>query len=177
MRKRLVALALVLLLTIGFIPEVLGQFREDIINFDGVSARVVEVAGRWKVAAGNMWLLDFGANQSQANQALQVIRFYHLNQQCFVGRPGPSMQYYLNNGGAPLGPMPNEDCIFFDNNNLRVAKINNRWKIVEGGNHLLLDFDQNEAEAWTALRIIWKYDFSYICFVGRPNPPLTYFRR
>jgi hypothetical protein len=43
--------------------------------------------------------------------------------------------------------------------------------------HAMLDFDQNKSEAWTALRIIWKYDFNYICFVGRPNPPMMYFRR
>ncbi len=73
--------------------------------------------------------------------------------------------------------MPGEDSIAFDNNNLRVVYLRNRWMIVEGNSHGMLNFDQNEAEAWTALRIIWKYDFHYICFVGRPNPAMMYFRR
>lgn len=89
----------------------------------------------------------------------------------------PSMQYYLSNGKPPVGPIPGEDSIRFDNNNLRVVNYNGRWKIIEGTNHAMLDFNQNEAEVWAALRIIWKYDFNYICFVGRPNPPMMYFRR
>lgn len=156
---------------------VCGELKEDIIRFNNQRAQVTNIDGHWKVVADNMWLLDFGSNQAQANQALQTIRFYRLNQQCFVGRPDPSMQYYLSNGMPPTGPIPGEDSIRFDNNNLRVVNYNNRWKIIEGTNHAMLDFDQNEAEAWAALRIIWKYDFNYICFVGRPNPPMIYFRR
>jgi hypothetical protein len=125
----------------------------------------------------NKWLLDFGSNREQANQALQVISFYRLNQQCFVGRPKASLNYYLVNGKAPVGPMQGEDSIYFDNSKLRVVYINRHWKIIETPSHAMLDFDQNEAEAWTALRIIWKYDFSYICFVGRPNAPMMYFRQ
>lgn len=171
-------IVLVLALVAAIAPlTVLGELKEDIIRFNFQNAQVVNIDGRCKVTANNMWLLDFGPNQAQANQALQVIRLYRLNQQCFVGRPDPSMQYYLSNGMPPVGPVPGEDSIRFDNNNLRVVNYNNRWKIIEGTNHAMLDFDQNEAEAWAALRIIWKYDFNYICFVGRPNPPMMYFRR
>lgn len=178
MRIRLIIISIFLIITVSITPlVVLAELKEDIINFDYQNARVVNANGSWKIAAGNMWLLDFGSNQYQADRALQVIRRYRLNQQCFIGRPNPSMRYYLVNGQAPIGAMAGEDSIYFNNTNLRVAYYNNRWKIIEGGNHLLLDFDQNESEAWAALRIIWKYDFNYICFVGRPNPPMMYFRR
>jgi hypothetical protein len=167
---------LVLLMAVTSLP-VLGELREDIISFNPRIAQVANVNGRWKVISDNKLLLDFGLNQEQANQALQVISFYRLNQQCFVGRPKASMTYYLVNGKAPIGSMPGEDSIYFDNTKLKVVYINNHWKIIETPSHAMLDFGQNEAEAWTALRIIWKYDFSYICFVGRPNPPMIYFRR
>lgn len=178
MRNRLVLIFIFLLLIITVTPlSVLAELKEDIINFNYQNAQVISTNGRWKVAADKMWLLDFAANQQQANQALQIIRHYRLNQQCFVGRPQASMKYYLTNGKAPVGPFPGEDSIYFDNTKLRVVNIRNRWKIIELPSHMMLDFDQNEEEAWTALRIIWKYDFSYICFVGRPNAPMMYFRR
>jgi hypothetical protein len=177
MRKYLLVILLIFLIVLLTPILVQAEFREDIINFNNQNTRVVNARGSWKVAGDNKWLLDFGSNQAQANQALQVIRFYRLNQQCFVGRPKASMGYYLVNGQAPVGPMAGEDSIYFDNSKLRVVYQGSRWKIVEGRNHALLDFEGNESEAWTALRIIWKYDFSYICFVGRPNAPMTYFRR
>lgn len=177
MRNRLV-ISIFLLLIIAATPLfVLAELKEDIINFNYQNARVVSANGSWKVAADNMWLLDFGPNRQQADQALQIIQHYRLNQQCFVGRPQASMKYYLANGRAPVGPFPGEDSIYFDNTKLRVVNVRNRWKIIELPSHSMLDFDQNEAEAWIALRIIWKYDFSYICFVGRPNAPMMYFRR
>lgn len=178
MRKRLVTISMLLLLITAATPLfVLAELKEDIINFSYQNAQVVSANGSWKVAVGKMWLLDFGPNQQQAEQALQIIRHYRLNQQCFVGRPQPSMQYYLSNSRAPVGQFPGEDSIHFDNTKLRVVNVRNRWKIIELPSHMMLDFDQNEQEAWTALRIIWKYDFSYICFVGRPNAPMIYFRR
>lgn len=178
MKKRLIlSLTLMTLLLAVLSVTVLAEFTEDIINFNWQQATVANVNGSWKVVVGNMWLLDFGGNQAQATQALAVIRHYRLNQQCFVGRPNAPMQYYLSNGRTPAGPMPGEDSIHFDNNNIRAVNVNGRWKIVEGGTHWMLDFGSNEAQAWAALRIIWKYDFSYICFVGRPNPPMMYFRR
>ncbi len=177
MRNRLIILIFLLLITMATPLLVLAELKEDIINFNYQNARVASANGSWKVAADNMWLLDFGPNRQQAEQALQIIQHYRLNQQCFVGRPKASMQYYLTNGRAPVGPFPGEDSIYFDNTKLRVAYVRNRWKIIELPSHAMLDFDQNETEAWTAMRIIWKYDFSYICFVGRPNAPMVYFRR
>lgn len=178
MKKRLVVCAVVLALIAGVLPlAVLGDVNEDIIRFNYQNVAVENVSGRWKVTDGSMWLLDFAANQDLARRAVEVIRHYRLNQQCFVGRPNAPMQYYLSNGRAPVGAMPGEDSIRFDNNNLRVVNVGGRWKVIEGTSHWLLDFGSNENQAWTALRIIWKYDFSYICFVGRPNPPMMYFRR
>jgi hypothetical protein len=87
------------------------------------------------------------------------------------------MEYYLDKRGeAPEGPMDGEDCIFFNPANLEVLFIQGRWKIVEG-NSWLMDFDQNEDEARQALDYILLHGFRFICFVGRPNPSMTYFRK
>lgn len=70
------------------------QIKEDCIAFDNRHAEVKQAQGRWKVATGNMWLLDFAGNKAQADQALRVIRKYRMNKQCFVGRPNPPMTYF-----------------------------------------------------------------------------------
>lgn len=53
---------------------------------------------------------------------------------------------------------------------------NGRWKIVDG-NQFMFDFDQNFVEAYAALDRIREYGFDQSCFVGRPDPSLTYLRR
>lgn len=153
-----------------------AQGPEDCIAFDPAHAAVKQAQGHWKVAAGNMWLMDFGANKAKADQALSVIRKYRLNKQCFVGRPNPSMQYYLSGNSAPADGMAGEDCIAFNPRNIQVKQAQGRWKIADG-NSWLLDFEGNQAEAQQAHAIINKYGFSRICYVGRPNAPMTYFRR
>ncbi len=152
------------------------EVQEDCIAFQGAEASLEMVKGSWKIVVGDIWLLDFGENVGEAKQALKIIQFYGFNQQCFVGRPDASMEYYLNNGRAPSGSLAGEDCIKFDPSAIKVENINDRWKITQGSNWLM-DFNRQEAEAQTAYRIIQKYKFDQSCFVGRPDPSLVYFRR
>ncbi len=149
---------------------------EDCIQFDPNAASVTQIGGRWKVVVGDMWLLDFGGNEAEARQALQIIQSYGLTSQCFVGRPNPPMEYYLVNGSAPSGALAGEDCVAFNPAAIQVQLINGTWKIVEGS-HWILDFAGSQANAQLAFDLIQKYGFTHICFVGRPNPPMTYFRR
>jgi hypothetical protein len=150
--------------------------EHDFIPFNPESARGLRVHGRWKIAVGNMWLLDFGSSRSEAMQALKVIKHYGLNIQCFVGRPNPTMEFYLVDGESPEGTMDGEDAIGFDPANVEVQHVQGRWKVVEG-NHWIMDFDQAESEARQALSYILYYGFSYICFIGRPDSSMTYFRK
>ena len=152
------------------------KVKEDCISFKFLRAKVQQNGGRWKIAVGKMWLLDFGNDKSKAEQALKIIRGHRLNKQCFVGRPNPSMEYFLSGNKAPKGRQKGEDCNAFNPASTRVQSVQGRWKIADGS-HWILDFGANQAEANQAYRIIKKYKFSNICFVGRPNPPMTYFRR
>jgi hypothetical protein len=67
---------------------------EDCIAFDPTNLAVIDVGGRWKVAEGAHWLLDFGPGHGNAVAALHFIRKHRFNEMCFVGRPGPSMTYF-----------------------------------------------------------------------------------
>ena len=86
------------------------------------------------------------------------------------------MKYWLVNGAAPTGSVSGEDCISFNPSNIEVSYVGGNWKIVEGS-HWILDFGQNKAEAYEAYDIIMKYGFSEICYVGRPGPSMTYFKK
>jgi len=150
--------------------------KEDLIEFDWRKARVKQVNGRYKILVDSMWLKDFGTNRSEAWQALRVIRRYRLNRQGFVGRPDPSMEYYLGERGTPEGEIRGEDAIAFNPARLEVKEIGGRFKIVEG-RHWLMDFEGNEAEARLALAIIKRHGFTHQCYVGRPNASFKYFRK
>jgi hypothetical protein len=120
-----------------------------------------------------MWLLDFGDSQAEAERALDIIKHYRMNGQCFVGRPDPSMEYFLVDGQPPRGHFPGEDCVSFDSDNIEVVSVSGNWKIIEGS-QILLDFGNSEEEANDAYRIIKLYKFDNMCFVGRPGPSMEY---
>jgi hypothetical protein len=156
-----------------FIPE-------DRIPFNRANVAAIQVGGRWKVAEGNHWMLDTGTSQGEAQRAVDIINHYGLASMCFVGRPRcgdvrPMMYWLTNAGRAPSGQLAGEDCLAFDRNNLAVVEIGGRWKVVEG-THWILDFGPGEGNARAALHFIRKYRFDQICFVGRPDPSMTYFK-
>lgn len=74
-----------------------GAFpNEDCLHVNPANVQARLTGGAWKVVDGNVWVLDYGANRANAEHAVEVIQHYNLNTQCFVGRPDPSMQYWLS---------------------------------------------------------------------------------
>lgn len=67
---------------------------EDCISFNPNSITASKVQGRWKVVQGNMWMLDFDQKEAEAKIAVDIIKFYGFNKQCFVGRPNAPMKYF-----------------------------------------------------------------------------------
>jgi hypothetical protein len=149
---------------------------EDCIDFNPALAKAEQVQGSWKVTVGSMWMLDFGADAASARKALAIIQKYKLNKQCFVGRPDPSLQYYLVGNAIPAGAAPGEDCVGFNPAKTEVKQVSGSWKIVEGS-HWMFDFGANQAEARQAFALIKKYGANQSCFVGRPNAKMSYLRK
>jgi hypothetical protein len=150
--------------------------EEDCVSFNPRTATAAQIKGTWKIVDGRHWLFDFGRHRKEADQALRIIKYYGMNQSCFVGRPQPSFQYLLVSGNAPVGSTPVEDCVAFNPQTTTVQQIKGRWKIVDGS-HWLFDFGSNKPEAMMALEIIKRYGFTHSCFVGRPNASFTYLRK
>jgi hypothetical protein len=153
---------------------------EDRIAFNRANLSVAQFGGRWKVVEGDHWMIDTGGSKAEADIVLDVINHFKLTSMCFVGRPRcgdvrPMMYWLTDAGAAPSGGMPGEDCIPFDPDHLSVIEVGGRWKVAEGA-HWLLDFGAGHGNAVAALHFIRKYRFNEICFVGRPDPSMTYFK-
>jgi len=158
------------------LPQAQPEGGKDCLAFNSSAAGLQQINGRWKIVDGSHWLFDFGSDRAAAQKALQVITHYRMNRSCFIGQPDPSFIYLLAKGGVPEGPMAGEDCVAFDPAKIRVSKIKNRWKIVDG-RRWLFDFGSNATEARQAQAIIRRFGFTRSCFVGRPEADFTYLRR
>ncbi len=155
--------------------ETKPRLREDCLTFNTNNVRLQTDHSRWLLTDDKSRMILFD-NQQEAQKSLNIIKNYGINSHCFVGRPDPSLEYWLVGGRAPRGSILNEDCISFNLSDIAVTQVNGRWKIVEGGRHSMFDFADKESEARQALAIIKKYGFTYSCFVGRPNPDFQYLR-
>lgn len=125
---------------------------------------------------GDHQIINFGTSQTNARRANQIIRHYELNESCYIGRPDPSMNYFLADGHTPEGSIEDEDCVRFNPKSIEKIFTNGSWKIADGS-RWIMDFGENEDEARQALFTIHYYGFTHRCFVGRPDPGMTYFRK
>lgn len=76
------------------VGEYTGAYGEDCIPFDPNNIEVAYHNGQWKIVEGNMLMLAFGQNLYEASLSHAIIQAYGFTQQCFVGRPDPSFEYW-----------------------------------------------------------------------------------
>jgi hypothetical protein len=152
-----------------------GPLVEDCIPFNPATAHAAQVQGRWKLVDGSMWMLDFGSKAAEAQRAEAIVKHYKLSRQCFVGRPDPSFTYWLVDNHAAAGSMANDDCVGFNPATVQVSSAGGIWRMVDG-NHAMFSFP-NQAEAQRAVQIVKHYGFNASCFVGRPDPSMSYQHR
>jgi hypothetical protein len=150
--------------------------REACVSFDPERVDLSRSEGRWKIAEGRRWLFDFGPSRDDAEHALEVIHYYHLDQTCYVGPRDSQFAYLLRGGQAPSGNLESEDCDRFNADRLDVRRVEGRFRIVDG-DRWLYDFGSRRDEAEQALEIIQKHGFRAACYVGRSEANFRYFRR
>lgn len=149
------------------------SFAEDCISFNWNQVQASFVGGEWKVVQGSMWMLSFGPRMMEAQRAAQLIRSYRFTEQCFIGRPQASMSYWKRSGSVPNFSTPAEDCVGNNPDTVEARRIGGRWKVVDGS-HMMLDTGGNAMDANRAVEVIRTYRLNRQCFVGRPNPGMTY---
>lgn len=148
--------------------------KQDCIAINPNLLRVEKKNNTWKVTDGRSWIKSV-PTRAEAEKILNTMTHYGFTQQCFVGRPNPSFEYYLINDKTPNGSMPGEDKIQIHPMACEIKLRGNKWFLMEG-NSSLKAFPNYE-EARLTLSILRRYEVKYMCYVNRPNPILTYFRR
>ena len=153
-----------------------ASYTEDCVGFNpqNLEARAFGDGGA-RLLDGSHALMAF-SSADDADDALQVIQHYGFNRSCYVGRPNPSMHYFLVDGNPPEGGFSGEDCLRINPDRVEVARAQGSWKLVQG-NRWLMDFGNAEEEARQALWVVRHHGFTHSCFVARPDPALTYMRR
>lgn len=158
------------------IAQPLKPFKEDCISFNPDQVSVARRNGSWKLVQGNMWMLDAGPNRNEMLRARNIVKHYGMNKQCFVGRPNASLNYWLVDNAAPSGAIPGEDCVGINPNNLSVRNTNGKFTVVSNSNHFAF-VAPTQGEAEEIIKVIKYYGFTKSCFVGRPDPSMSYLRK
>lgn len=160
----------------GFVPPPpLVLPEEKCVDFEHDQLAVRQLEGSYQIVQDDLWLFDFGARESNAHAALKIIQQYGMNQSCSIGEP-PALRFLLVSGRAPLGQSFDEDCVRFLPSTLVLVQRDGRWLLVDK-DLTLYDFGSREVEAQAALAAILKYQFTHVCYVGRPSATFEYFRR
>lgn len=167
----------------GYEERALVSDSEDCITFDPDEVRVEQSSGGlWRIVDESQIILNFGDEEDSellANEGLRLFQEFAFTHYCFVGRPSPPMTYFLSHGIAPRGDAGEEDCITFDPDEVKVEQSSGGlWRIVDDSQIILNFGDETDSEelANEGADLIRKYKFSKYCFVGRPDPPMTYFK-
>jgi hypothetical protein len=66
---------------------------EDCISFNPNNLDVKKIGANWTITDGNSLLFAFGNKELEAKAAVCIIKKYGFTKTCYVGRPGPSLQY------------------------------------------------------------------------------------
>lgn len=149
------------------------SFEEDCNNINPSLVEARFTGGEWKVVQGSNWLLSFGLRVVEAQRAANIIRHYRFTQQCFIGRGGNGMTYWKRGDRVPSGGIPGDDCNRVDPASVQARRFGGSWRLVDG-TILLFDFGPRGDLARQAEELVRYYRLGEQCFVGRPNPPMTY---
>ena len=120
-----------------------------------------------------MWMLSFGSNEDEARRSADIIRHYRFTQQCFIGRPNASMSYWKRGNRVPSNDYTDDDCTNNNPDTTQARRVSGAWKVVDGS-HWMLHMGNKENEARRAEEVIKHYNLNRQCYVGRPDPGMTY---
>jgi hypothetical protein len=150
-----------------------GPKPEKLLSFNPYAIDVQWVDNRWQLVADGVWLKEF-RRESDAREALRVLRRLGINQRGTIGTPLPVLEYWLSDGQVPRGTSFGLHVLPIDLASLRVEQVQGQW-VIRDAYRLLFVFGSHGAEAKEALDIIRRHEFTKIGYVGQPAPELIYF--
>jgi len=146
---------------------------EHLLRFDPQAAEIRWVDNHWQLQAGGIWLKDF-RRDTDAREALRIIRELNVNERGTLGTPQPILEYWLSNGQPLPGHAFGLHLLPVEVATLRAEKVQGQW-IIRDAHRLFFVFGAHGDEARQALDVIRRHGFTQIGYVGQPNPEMIYF--
>jgi hypothetical protein len=150
-----------------------ASVKENLSTFTSWDAEIRKVDSQWELWAGRVKIKDLGNRETDAREALRLIRMFNLNQRGTVGKPLPVMEYWLSDGRAPQ-KMGRLNSVPIDPDALQVVNCQGQWCLIDP-NRPWFTFGAEADEARKALEIIQKYQFTDVLYVGTGNPAMIVF--
>ncbi len=146
---------------------------DEVRRFDPQRSETQLVDGRWWLIAGDVWLKDFGPNESDARKALLLIRSLGLNELAVVGKPQAVFEYFLIDGKPPMPVAGGLELTHFNPDKLGLKPHLDGWVIVEGQRPLFRFAERDQAER--SLALIRQHRFDRVGYFGRSQRTLSVF--
>jgi hypothetical protein len=151
-------------------PQTLPAIR----RFDPLNLQLRCSLGRWCLYDGDRPLKEFGPVESEARQALRLIRDLKLNEYGLIGSPRPVMEYWLSEGKAPVAiPSNGLRMVPLDPSRLQVINQFGQWALKDTV-RVLMTF-ATKGEARQALTVLRTYGFTQVGLLGQGVPSMTIF--
>ncbi len=152
---------------IGFGPAVPAGYApaagEDCQPFNPQQVIAPNRNGSWHVVDFTRDLVNFGPDHPGALNALNVLAFYHFDEECVVKGSSPAMIYWKRGGAVPRDDMPGQDCVALDPATVKAELADGSWKVMSAGG-ALLDYGEDKDAAGRAVSVIRTYKLSRQCF-------------
>jgi hypothetical protein len=126
----------------------------------------------WKLMAGPTMLASFGSKQNDAVLARAALLQYQVTEEVVIGKPKPTMTYFLASGHAPIGATPFGLHATPIRPETLSLQTNGKGYIVTDGSQILMSCEHPE-EAQQALQALQQYKFDRVSHIGPSNRGLT----
>jgi hypothetical protein len=145
----------------------------SLVGFDPDALTLKRVNNRNQLWAGNQLLKDFGVQESEARDALRLIRDMGYNQYGTIPGATPAFEFWLRDGEALKGGLAVRNVVPFNAAAIQVENISGAW-VVRDDKMMLYNFGTQRQAAEQAFAVLRKFQFSQLGVIGLPNPAMTY---
>ena len=167
-------MALVFVLAVPGVSH--AKIKVECTRFNPANIAVSRTSSGYAVTEYNRPILQVGDNRAEARLALHLMQFYSMSRVCRVEKTDPAFTYYKSGKKSPRGAVAGEDCVGFNPKKIKYTKKGSQYFLVEGS-HSIVALGKDERAAKKVRKIVRNIGFRNICYIGRPQPSMVYFRK
>jgi hypothetical protein len=158
----------------GSLTSAWGQDTAPLIKFDHRELELRRAGDRWQIRGGADFIKDLGTNETDAKEALRLIRELRLTEHGTIGSRHPIIEYWLSDKQSPEGLVQRHRLGAIDLKTLQVVQLQGHW-CLRDNRQLWFNFGPCEQDARQAREVLLRHNFNRVGFVGQGTPILMYF--